>query len=122
MSAAELEMLRMIGDRLTTLDQRITQSDAASSASRSKMHQELEQLGRTCLTIDIRVQATEKAIAAASPALQEIAETKLKVKAAGAVGWGLWKIGVVLIGTVAFLYTFWDRVDAVARALFHAPK
>lgn len=122
MSAAELEMLRMIGERLSSLENRLTQSDAASSASRAKMHQELEALGRTCLTIDLRVQATEKAIAAASPTLQEVADTKAKVRAAGVVGWGLWRVGVVLIGAVAFIYSIWDRVEAVFRALFHAPK
>jgi len=122
MSQAEIAMLQMIGDRLSSLEQRITQSDQASSTSRAKMHQELEALGRTCLTIDLRVQAAEKALALASPTLQEVMDTKIKVKTAGAVGWGLWKIGLMLIGAVAFLYTFWDRVDAVMRALFHAPK
>lgn len=122
MSQAETAMLQMIGDRLSSLEQRITQSDQASSTSLAKMHQGLEALGRTCLTIDLRVQAAEKALALASPTLQEVVDTELKVKTAGAIGWGLGKVGVLLIGAVAFLYTFWDRVDAVMRALFHAPK
>lgn len=122
MSAAEIEMLRMIGDRLSSLENRLTQSDAASRESRAKMHQELEQLGRTCLTIDLRVKATEKAIAAASPTLQEVADAKIKVRTAGLLGLGLWKIGLGLIGFVAFVYATWDRLEAVLRALFHAPK
>ncbi len=122
MSQAEIAMMHVIGDRLSSLEQRISQSDQASSTSRAKIHQELESLGRTCLAIDLRVQAAEKALALASPTLQEVVDTKLKVKAGGIVAWGLWKVGVLLIGAVAFLYTFWDRVDAVMRALFHAPK
>jgi hypothetical protein len=122
MSTAEIEMLRMIGDRLKSLDERITLSDAASATSRTRMHQELEALGRTCLTIDLRVQAAEKALALASPTLQEVMDTKLKVKGGGILALGLWKLAVMSIGAVVFLYTFWDRVEAVFRALFHAPK
>jgi hypothetical protein len=122
MSQTEIAMLQMIGDRLSSLENRLTQSDAASSASRAKMHQELEALGRTCLTIDMRVQATEKAIAGAQPTLQEVADAKLKVAGGGLLVVGLWKLAMISISAAVFLYAFWDRVEAVIRAIFTAPK
>lgn len=119
MTAAETQLLTMIVNRLDALDSRLdgidtrmTQSESAAGESRRRMHERQEGQGELLVGVSHRLEAVEKAVDGAAPALKEYADTKVKVAAAGALGRLLWKAGKWLLGIAVALYALRHDLSA----------
>lgn len=77
--------------------------------SRKQQYDTLEDIGRSLLLIDNRVQSVEKRLTEAGPTIDEFITIKHKVVGAGVLGKWIWAIGASLI---TILYTSREAILA----------
>ncbi len=128
MAAAELELLKNIGDsvkglatRIDSLAARFEASEQNSAASRSRMHQELDSNAKTLMALDHRlttaiaaldnrIGTAEKSIGEAAPKLREWTDTQEKVRAAGWLGDKVLKFGMWLIALLGWVIAMREQI------------
>lgn len=100
----EVKLARM-EERLNT----VLEALELARDSRKQQYEKLEELNRNLLTLDSRVGAVEKSLAAAAPTIDEFVNIKLKVQGAGIAGKYAWAIGASII---TFLFTIRESIIA----------
>lgn len=90
--------------RLARIDERIKsvlEELQRAGDGRKQQYTKIEELGRSIMKVENRVENVEKTLSVATPAIDEFMIIKHKVVGAGIVGRWLWGIGGTLLG-VAF--------------------
>lgn len=100
----EVKLARM-EERLNT----VLEALELARDGRKQQYEKLEELNRNLLTLDNRVGAVEKSLAAAAPTIDEFVNIKLKVQGAGIAGKYAWAIGASII---TFLFTIRESIIA----------
>ena len=76
---------------------------------RKAQYETLENIGRTLIKLDNRIEGVEYSLAKAAPTIDEFVNIKLKVQGAGILGKWAWAAGASLI---TFLYTTREAIFA----------
>lgn len=90
--------------RLARIDERVNavlEELKRAGDGRKQQYTKIEELGRSILKVENRVESVEKTLSVATPAIDEFMIIKHKVVGAGIVGRWLWGIGGTLLG-IAF--------------------
>lgn len=87
-----------LAERMNT----ILEEMAQARDGRKHQYEKLEDLGRSILKLDNRVESVENSLARASPTIDEFITIKHKVAGAGMLGKYVWAIGGGLLSALAF--------------------
>lgn len=97
------ERLNSISDTLTTIAAEMKEA----AASRKHNYQVQEGMARDLIHITHRLENVEKEVSAIRPTNEEYVRYRERVRGAGILGVGLWKIGGFILLAAGWLYSGW---------------
>lgn len=105
-----LAHLQAVNAQMERINGRLDDLSKEGSERGRRLWEEVNQQGKTLVSISHRMEAVEKGVAGAKPTLDEYAELKAKAVGAGWLGRKLWLVGSGLLVAASWLYSVRDSI------------